>query len=375
MPRQRSTKPKPTAASSPFVPPYPPSWFDRFTAWVDRLPGPAWAFYLILGIAVGLAQSALQWREGAYPAGTFNPVHLWTAGNFAYLLGLAHYLDKSAGSALASFRPILTSPKGQPRPSAQDQSLYSRHAYQLTTLPARPTLLATLVGALFPVLPLSFQLASGPTPAVLAGTAGTTLSYFSVLALLMIEDAILGVFVYHTVHQLVLVSRIYTKYARINIYLLQPLYALSLPGAYTALGLILYSYIWFATGSSMSLAAGPVEIGIGVLVGATTGATFVLPLLGAHRRLVAEKSRRLTEASSLYEAAADELLRDLHSRRLGQMDHLNKALSSLEIVQTGLRRIPTWPWQPGAVRGLLAALFLPLAVWAIQLLLGRFLGP
>jgi hypothetical protein len=49
-------------------------------------------------------------------------------------------------------------------------------------------------------------------------------------------------------------------------------------------------------------------------------------------------------------------------------------VATLEIEQNVLRRIPTWPWQPGAVRGLLAALFLPVAVWAIQLFLGRFFG-
>ena len=30
-------------------------------------------------------------------------MHVWTAGYFAYILGLMHYLDKSTASALASF--------------------------------------------------------------------------------------------------------------------------------------------------------------------------------------------------------------------------------------------------------------------------------
>lgn len=108
MPKQRNTKPRPpTGSSSALVPPYPPSWFDRFTAWVDRLPGPAWGFYLLLGIGVSVAGSAIQWIEDAYPVGTLNPLHVWTLGNFAYLLALMHYLDKSAASAIASFRPLL----------------------------------------------------------------------------------------------------------------------------------------------------------------------------------------------------------------------------------------------------------------------------
>ncbi len=373
MPTQRKTKPKATTGSRAFVPPYPPSWFDRFTAWVDRLPGPAWGFYLILAARVVLAETAIQWREGAYPVGKFNPLTVWSVGNFAYLLGLMHYLDKSAASAIASFRPLLASTKSMAHPSLQDQSKYAELSYQLTTLPPRPTLIATIAGAAFATVWLVLQTTAGIVPPPLAGTAGTTLSTASVLALFIVGTTITLLLVYHTVHQFVLISRIYTQHARINIYQLQPLYALSLPGAFTAIGIILYIYVWFATSASAPQAVGPVEIGLTVSFAAIAGATFALPLLGAHRRLVAEKNRRLAEASSRFEAAAEQLLRDLDGRRLGQMDYLNKALANLEILQTGLRRIPTWPWQLGAARGLLAALLLPVAVWAIQLLLGRFL--
>ena len=379
MPKQRNTKPRPpTGRSTAFVPPYPPSWFDRLTGWVDRLPGPPWAFYLVLGVAVSVAGSAIEWMQGAYPAGTFNPLHVWTLGNFAYLAALIHYLDRSAASAMASFRPLLAPAASGADPSLQGEATFARLSYQLTTLPPRPTLLVAISLAAFAIVTYILQTATGVAPSYLAGTAGTTFSTASVLALLIVQNAISGVLAYHTIHQLVLISRIYTEHARINIYQLQPLYALSLPGTFTAIGIILYIYVWFAASASASASAmqavGLVEIGLSVSFVAIAGATFALPLLGAHRRLVDEKNRCLTEASSRFEAAAEQLFRDLDGQRLGQMDNLNKALASLEILQTGLRRIPTWPWQPGALRGLLAALFLPVAVWAIQLLLGRLLG-
>jgi hypothetical protein len=372
MTKQRNTKP--AAGSSAFVPPYPPSWFDHFTAWVDRLPGPAWAFYLVFAAGVVLAEAAIQWREGAYPVGSLNPLHIWTVGSFAYLLGLMHYLDNSAASAIASFRSLLVSEKRTAHPSLHDQSTFASLSYQLTTLPPRPTLIATLVGTAFTIVAHILVTASGTVPPYLAGTAGTTFSIASVMVVFIPANAIAFVLAYHTIHQLVLVSRIYSQYARINIYQLQPLYALSLPGTFTAIGVILYLYLWFATSAGTSQPVGPIEIGLTVSFAAIAGATFALPLLGAHRRLAAEKSKRLAEASSRFEAATIELHRQLDRRSFLQMDHLNKALASLEIEQNALRRIPTWPWQPGAVRGLLAALFLPLAIWAIQLLLGRFLG-
>jgi len=374
MTKRRNTSPKPPLPSGDFSHLYPPSWFNRFTAWVDRLPGPAWAFYLVVAMGVVLAETAIQWSYGAYPVGTFNPLHAWTVGNFAYLLFLMHYLDKSAASAITSFSPLLTPATSGTQSTAQDQALFARLSYQLTTLPPRPTLIATITGAAFAVAMYALQTASGGIPPYLAGTASTTFSIALVMAAFIPSNAISFLMAYHTVHQLALISRIYTQYARINIYQLQPLYALSLPGAYTAIGLIFYLYVWFAMVMSASQRVGSVEIGLTVSFGAIAGATFALPLLGAHRRLVAEKNRRLAEVSSYFEAAAERLHRHLDDPRLDQMDGLSKALASLEIELRVLRRIQTWPWEPGAVRSLVAALLLPIAVWLLQLLLGRFLG-
>ena len=375
MTKRPTLKPKPPRAGASLPPPYPPSWFDRFTAWVDRLPGPAWAFYLTIAGAVVIVETAIQWSEGAYPVGTFNPLHAWAVGNFAYLLGLMHYLDQSAASAIVSFTPLLSTATTEAQPPAPDQATVARLTYQLTTLPKKEALIATIVGAAFAVAAYFLQISSGVEPSYLAGTARTTLSTASVMTAFVPSNAISFLLVYHTVHQLLLISRIYTRHARINIYQLQPLYALSLPGAYTAIGLILYAYTWSSMAAVESQAVGPVEIGLIVAFAAIAAATFALPLLGAHRRLVAEKERRLADASHRFEAATVRLHRLLDSGRLLQIDPLTKALTSLEIEQNALRKIPTWPWQPGAVRGLAAALLLPVAVWVIQRLLGRLLGP
>ena len=370
MPVQRESKP--TTRSSTFVPPYPPSWFNRFTAWVDRLPGPAWAIYLIFTAGVVLAGTAIQWMEGAYDVGTFNLLHVWDLGSFVYLFALMHYLDKSAASAFERFRPLLTSENSEVRPPIQDKPEIDELSYCLTTMRPRPTIIVTLAGVAFGIVWLLSESTSGMFAGPLAGAADTTLSIASILVLLVVGLAMSFVLLYHTIHQLALVSRIYTQYARISIYNLQPLYALSLPGAFTGIGLILFTYIWTFTGPSQVL--GPVEIGLSLVFVLIAGATFVLPLLGAHRRLVAEKGRRLAETSSLFDTTTTQLHHELHRGSLDQMDQLNRALASLEIEQNVLRRIPTWPWRAEALRSLVAAVLLPLAVWAIQLLLGRFIG-
>ena len=115
--------------------PYPPCWLDRLSVWIERLPGPPWAFYVGLGAAGCLATSALRWLDGRQPVGVFDPLPppflLWVVG----ILGLHHYLDCYARQALARFRPLLRG----------DQAEYERLEYELTTTPAR----YALIGAFF----------------------------------------------------------------------------------------------------------------------------------------------------------------------------------------------------------------------------------
>ncbi|MGH2620287.1 MAG: hypothetical protein ACRDHG_06910 [Anaerolineales bacterium] len=40
---------------------------------------------------------------------------------------------------------------------------------------------------------------------------------------------------------------------------------------------------------------------------------------------------------------------------------------------TRLARIPTWPWNPGTLRGVVATVSLPVAIWLIQFVLQRTL--
>ena len=116
--------------------PYAPSWVDRFTDWVARLPGPSWPYYLGIGLVLFAVQTAVLWSEGAYPVGTFIPAHGFIAGMMPFFMALLRYLDDKADAALTSLRPALK--------ASEKECIHLR--YQLTTLPARPTLLAGVAG-------------------------------------------------------------------------------------------------------------------------------------------------------------------------------------------------------------------------------------
>src|SRR3970040_856199 len=93
-------------AAPVFVPPSPPSWFDRLTDWVGRLPGPFWAFYLGLALVIYLLETVVQWQSGTTPFGSFLPTHTAMALS-AIALGLGHYLKGYAGRAFDTYRPSL----------------------------------------------------------------------------------------------------------------------------------------------------------------------------------------------------------------------------------------------------------------------------
>lgn len=66
------------------------------------------------------------------------------------------------------------------------------------------------------------------------------------------------------------------------------------------------------------------------------------------------------------ETGVSELHRRMAHNEPTRMDDLNKALAALEIEHASLARVPTWPWPPGTLRGVVAAVLLPVAIWLIQ---------
>jgi hypothetical protein len=341
--------------------PYPPSWVDRFMDWVQRLPGPAWLFYLGIALVLVLIRTIVAWSDGSLPVGTFSPLHIFFMGGGVYLLFLLHYLDDRAGAALATFRPVLNV-----GPEATRDAGYERLRYQLTTMPARPVLLWSLVGLVFGVVSgpfiipeaqrQSFKYYTSPTATVVDfGIAG--------LSLMMIV-----VFAYHTIRQLRLVSRIYTQHTNVNIFETGPLYALSRVTAITTIALLFLFYLNITIRGQIAGAAGTIASGATILLAL---ATFVWPLLGAHRLLQEEKARRKAEAGRHLNAMIDELHRRSAAGDLTQMASINDATESLVRERDVLDKISTWPWEPETVRVVVTALLLPVVFWIATRILER----
>jgi hypothetical protein len=266
-----------------------------------------------------------------------------------------HYLDGQARSALVRFRPAL---------SVTDAE-FTRIEYELTTVPARGAWVAAAMA-----IPLGFLfiLSSEPDPvspeALPAEVIAVVLTVFNVASFFVLA--------YHTVRQLRRVSQLHAAAQTINLLQPRPTYAFSRLTSRTAIGVAAFLYFDFLINPPTSGAALPYF----TLAGAALVlmlAAFLLPLLGMHRRLAAEKARLETEVSQSLETAYQDLLAGVRSRDYASVGDLDKTLASLLRMREVVAKLSTWPWQPETLRGLVAAVGLPIAIWLVQFGLQRLL--
>jgi len=339
--------------------PYPASWLNHLSGLLQRLPGPRWTYYLGLGLALVAIQVAVLWLEGVFAVGTVFPVQFFIPAMIVLLLGMGDYLDRRASAALEALQPALT----------LDEEAHDQVHYRLTTLPALPTLLASAVTigtiALIGII-------TGETESSIEAVSSSPIASGAVLAVYYIGWWVFGAFAYHTLHQLRVINKIYLEHTRIHLFALSPLYAFSGVTALTAVTLAVATYGW--TALNPDNLSRPVSIVVMSLITLLALGVFAWPLVGIHRLLREEKTRKLDECALRMEDAIADLHRRMDSGDLGAMDQLNSAMANLVIEKDALDAIPTWPWQPETPRLLITALALPLGLWIIQYVLQLMLG-
>lgn len=338
---------------------YPPSWIDRFTHWIDQWRYPAWFFYGVLWAVLFAIYAGIQYIEGRYPVGTINIFHVVHAGTLVFTLASIHYLDRVAARALERFRPVL---------DISDQEYLELH-YRLTTMPSRPVWIATLLSPLWLVI-LIFIIPLQNWSQLLDVTfTPLSAAFITLLGLVLWMMAL--IFIYHTFHQLMLMRRIFARYTLVDLYQLGPIYGFTSLATWTAFILVAMSAVWLLTAPWLS--DSPFLL-IGIFLFILLGVIALFwPIWGIHNLLLEEKQRLLVESNRRLQAAIAELHGRVDRQNLERMDDLNKAMASLEIEQTALRRVPTWPWQPDTVRWVAAAFMFPLILWLIQSVLERLL--
>jgi hypothetical protein len=265
-----------------------------------------------------------------------------------YGFWLIHYLNRRAATSLQAFRPAFT---------GSEAELQEVH-WRLTTLPARP---AWIVSILALLMAIASSLGWGwSSPYQVLGN----LAYFATMIFA-------GLYAYHAVRQLRLVTSLYAKQARVDLHNVAPLYSFSTLSAHTAIGMLA-----ILSGAVLITPAGLVGpwLAGSIIFGALALLTFLLPLTGLHRRLVEAKEQELLDTSRRWQACTAELYLRVDRADWAGADRLNATQAALERGRSAIERIPTWPWRPETLRSVTAALILPLAIWLVQFGLQKLLG-
>lgn len=356
--RRRATATTSSTKRSPaFVPPYPPSPTNRLMDWVRQRPFPYVATYFILFVLEFLILQIVAWADGTFALGQINPFALlfplWLWGPLAMMT----YLDGVARQALKEVQPLL----------GKHQDEVPRLGYELTNLPARGVWISALIWTV-----VYLALASSSYLVVMRQFRFNPLTYNLGWVTGLISYAIGGVVYYHTFRQLRLVSRILDLPERVNLFQLDPLYAFARLTAQTGVcwlllaGVTLFlSPVGFNNAIVVAQYAGQVLLALGALI---------LPVWNVHQRLVVEKRRLLAGVNRRVEKAIDGFHRALDRGALARVTQLDIALAGLASERAVITAIPTWPWRPDSLRGVFAALVLPVFIWLVQYLLGRILA-
>jgi hypothetical protein len=336
--------------------PYKSSWIDRLTAWIAALPGPSWVVYLFLFLFLGLISHLEIWLPGEQPWFTFDInfflYQLWTVE----ILLFYEFLARDAKNALARFRPLLG--------TSDDE--YNTLEYGFTTLPARQVIYISLIG-----IPLGLLFLF-----TIEGEASALFQYPVLMIIGVVnfsfQQALALIFVYRMIRQLRMVSHLYGSVPRIDLYNLEPVYALSSHTAKTGLIflLIMYSNILLIPGT-LQLSAIFITAIILTVIASTA---FLLPLRGINRRLVDEKKTMLLGIQQRIKMGFAKVDQCFDEDTLGEIGELKTAISALEGQKAYVEKIPTWPWQPATLRGFLSAVLLPIGIWGIQQVLDRLLN-
>ena len=339
--------------------PYKPSWIDRFTDWVEKLPVRGWVFYLGLGIALILVQILFLWLDGGLNvAEELLPIIIFNGLLTPFVLALIHHLDYQAVTALKTMRPTLemTEPK------------FDEFQYKLSNMPAGTTLIAGLIMLVLVIL--MEQVSTLPA----RYAALEQLPIFVIVFQIVDKSSafLLGVIIYHTARQLRMVNTINSNHTRVSLFNLGPLQAFSKLTASTAVGLVAGIYGWMLI--NPDLLADPVSLAFVGLFTIVAVAVFVGPLYGTHRLMETEKARMLHELDLRFEAAFSEFNQRFRDDDHAAMERLNGTITSLEIQHRRIAAIPTWPWRPETARFALGAIALPLILTILQFFIAEALG-
>jgi hypothetical protein len=331
------------------------SWVDGVIRAVDRSPISAGVLYTASLMSLVAVLSVLGWL-GGLPFPTILPVYCLGALWAVFPLALIHHLDRVSVRAFEQLLPVCDI----------DETEAAGWSRALSGMPAVPTAVASLAGMAFIWL---FYLANRP---LFSPINYSSAQFVAGMGLLSFSFALLGALLYHTARQLRLVSLIYARTRRLDLFNLSPLYGFAALAARTAIAWVLALTLSLAFNpgllhSQAALAA--VAVQVALVLG-----TFTWPLVGIHQRIGRQKEEALAELGASLNRVIAELNDRSRSMNLTDVDPVTKMVAGLVAGREVLAKVPTWPWSPGTPVAVGSTLLLPVALFVVERLLAGLFG-
>ncbi len=330
------------------------SWIDRIISGIKSLPGPTWAFYLVLLVVLGFLNNWVLWVAEVLPVGELEPEHTTDALWGVYFIGVLHYLNNAAKDALSKFKPLLS----------VDEIEYAKLENEFTTLPAR---LGWIAIALTLALQVMISLLVPEVRTEIQAYPPVTNVYQFLFRSLAV--ATFFSLVFQAIRQLRLISQFHRGVKEVSLFRLGPSHAFSIFTSKLGIALILitifgvYQLVFLGVDQAFGL------FHITLLVVAL--AAFILPLMSIRTRLLEEKENVLDEIDSRIERLHQSLVQtDVDDFEAA--DDIQRALQALRTERGTLGNTSTWPWSTGTIRGFLTTFFVPIFLWVITRFLERF---
>ncbi len=323
------------------------SWVDRLILWIDRLPFPAWLFYIALTIGGQILFNLVFWIDGSVPF--WENVILPSVSFPLVILGLAfyHYLTKAGSKALQNFRPLLEA----------DEDEIAKIDQALNYLPAWMNWVV-LIWAILGTVPYVFSASNTFGDIVPYTNLPIIIIYFiSVLTVLPFLNQIIRI-----VRQVRIMQELHRRASNINLLHLEPAHAFARLTAGAGGGLIVLMVLGTIYNPELSTGVNMYGFLLMVLMGIVI---FVAPLVGMRNRLVQEKVQRLQEISELLEWTLGQIHDKVRNNNL-DISEARSTMGALMEERTLIEKVSTWPWNPGTIRGFASTLILPILMWFVN---------
>jgi hypothetical protein len=329
------------------------SWIDRLIQGIDRLPGPAWLFYVVGTLAITLLINVVLWIDGSTAFGSYGSFQGIFPPFVLYFLALYHYLTRAGSHSLLEYRPLIEA----------DEAEFARIDDELGTLPPRLGWLAIAIAIIsLPNFFLSGQAFGVHEP-------NTALPYVVAGAAAVFFGATIFCLFLRSLRQLRMVHRLHARATNISLLQLEPAHAFSGLTARTGIGVILLLILGYIR--DPSLVSG-VWVFSYLIMAAAAIVIFIVPILGMRDRLAQEKKRVLGVTNDLLQLTSDKLDERIRADDYANLPGMETAIRALIRKREMLAKISTWPWNPGTVRGFASTLLLPIFLWLITRFLERF---